>query len=763
MYASSRDNTFSKGIRSFESVVDRRLDRFIDKILASQALVAGVAYDPTVFSHSELNALSQVNSELRKIVDQPWVWRQRCIAGLILESFTSQTRFPVPNWKLLYHYSLKHDRHDCFKVKVSTDIGMVNIYHPSTGMKDWLDSVTATVAALLGRNVHLHHLYPNGSIGKPCSPSEFFPTVIAITDACIHNHSSNVSLSLNTSEAYWSIQVETILSKVHLDLTKTQFHSFGQMIDKAGEYLGFQSGCDVHLIQPDGRSLSSRHLLLEDLRVTGGETFKITSIEPGNIRVERLAWNTLDTETVPPVSPLRISMTSDPAPSGWSSPSRAAEDYAAWWCDTPPAEKYPLTVPAATRAQLPTVTPQPRQRILAKSPVITADGVNPPRQLQSSRDARQFEFHPSREDWLLIGRRSGSVALVDVRTDEAIAVCDADSSPILGLAWLPQHPDLAVYGAALSGGIGLLKVSGDSAMTKSHLGVFNHLSSVSVNCTDDFVMASGFTRDVALFDLPTGKPLSLLEDIHGNFINILRFSNSMPHVFATTSFDSTCKLWDLRCCGSGSQAKPLHTARTPSLNVMCSFSRDDSRLLVSGLDSNISQLSVQRGLSSLDVDVRAAVPPRHSATNYRRSVYLSHHTPRYFVTAGTDETIVRLVDADSGESCGIISFESQAPLVQNEEERSPTQLFGSMVSRLLMIGRIRQTPTGSDWNIGLRTEYVQSIRSHPLHPTTLGVLMSPFESAMQPIISLVEMKSVNLESKWIQSTSSIEDSAALGL
>jgi len=240
-------------------------------------------------------------------------------------------------------------------------------------------------------------------------------------------------------------------------------------------------------------------------------------------------------------------------------------------------------------------------------------------------------------------------------------------------------------------------------------------------------------------------------------INILRFSNSMPHVFATTSFDATCKLWDLRCCGSGTQAKPLFTARTPSLNVMCSFSRDDSRLLVSGLDANIAQLSVQQGLSEMDVSFQAAVPMRNSSTNYRRSVYLSHQSPRYLVTAGTDETIVRLVDANSGRSCGVINLESQNA-ARVEEERSPTQLFGSMVSRLLMMGRLRQNGAVGDWTHNGRTEYVQSLRSHPIHPTVLGVLMSPFETAAQPIISLVELKTVGMKFD-----EPMEDSAALGL
>ena len=31
-----------------------------------------------------------------------------------------------------------------------------------------------------------------------------------------------------------------------------------------------------------------------------------------------------------------------------------------------------------------------------------------------------------------------------------------------------------------------------------------------------------------------------------HYINILRFSNNSPHIYATTSFDHSCKLWDLR-------------------------------------------------------------------------------------------------------------------------------------------------------------------------------------------------------------------------
>jgi WD40 repeat protein len=379
--------------------------------------------------------------------------------------------------------------------------------------------------------------------------------------------------------------------------------------------------------------------------------------------------------------------------------------------------------------------------------------------LSTSKDARQFEFHPMYKELLLIGKRSGHCCLVNAESDTIIASEPIDNSPILGLSWLNRHPNLAVYGSALAGSIGLLHLNDqESSISKSIIGNFRNLSSITVNCTDDYLMSSGFSRDIALYDLPTGKQIAFMEEIHSNFINILRFSHSNPHIYATSSFDYTCKLWDLRV----KSKNPLFIGRTDSLNVMCSFSKDDSRLLVSGLDSHVTQFSVNHSLSK--IPIKYQIDPKNSNTNYRRSVYLNGENGDhgYFATAGTDESTVQFIDANTGRHSGEFDFKGtlassnsntqmtmDSPNAVQEEQapRDAGSLFGNLVSRLLLMGRRTdnyvelfddQSRPGMYNSNPIRVgEYVQSLRSSK---DRLGVLLSPFDRNADSYIALTQFK-----------------------
>lgn len=76
---------------------------------------------------------------------------------------------------------------------------------------------------------------------------------------------------------------------------------------------------------------------------------------------------------------------------------------------------------------------------------------------------------------------------------------------------------------------------------------FPKLTSIHGNCEDQFVLVSGYSHDVRLYDLETGAVVRTYEGIHQDHINISRFANQSPHLFATSSFDRKMKLWDLRC------------------------------------------------------------------------------------------------------------------------------------------------------------------------------------------------------------------------
>ncbi|KAF4656178.1 hypothetical protein FOZ61_007134 [Perkinsus olseni] len=300
--------------------------------------------------------------------------------------------------------------------------------------------------------------------------------------------------------------------------------------------------------------------------------------------------------------------------------------------------------------------------------------------LLSTRDTRQFEFHPTYDNILLTGHRSGNISIIDINNDECIARVKADDSPILGLTWFNHLPTTALYGASPTGNVGYVRYNHHAAgyqdegviIKHCRTSTFKHLSSISINATDDYFMTSGFVPDVALFDTTTGSMIGLLTDIHSHFINILRFANHSPHIFATSSFDHTCKIWDLRLpnhtnninSSSSSSTRrpsssiPVFTAYTGCLNVMCTFNRDDTHLLCSGLDDHVLQFDLRRppnntpavppssSSSLLRMDIRAL----HSRTNYRRSVYLADGN--HLITAGTDEDYYRIMNVHDGSDKG---------------------------------------------------------------------------------------------------------------
>lgn len=112
---------------------------------------------------------------------------------------------------------------------------------------------------------------------------------------------------------------------------------------------------------------------------------------------------------------------------------------------------------------------------------------------------------------------------------------------------------------------------------------FDQLTSVHVNSLDELFLASGYSKHVALYDINTGKRLQVFTDMHREHINVVKFANHSPSIFATSSFDHDVKLWDLR-------QKPVHPCYTTSSgrgNVMVCFSPDDQYLLASAVDNEV--------------------------------------------------------------------------------------------------------------------------------------------------------------------------------
>jgi hypothetical protein len=275
--------------------------------------------------------------------------------------------------------------------------------------------------------------------------------------------------------------------------------------------------------------------------------------------------------------------------------------------------------------------------------------------LPSTHQARQFEFHPLLPRVLLTGNKKGGVNVVHADEDTPLwSPLVLDTCPVLGLSWMKHHPELAVCGAAHSGKISFLKFNPDAEERTCALEPlatvesFPKLSSMSVNCSDDFLLASGFTHDLALYDVQTGRVLTRLHGAHTHFVNISRFAHRSPHIFATASFDHTCKVWDLRQPLNSSH--PVRSLPTDGLNVMVTFSPDDKYLLSSGVDTRITQWELPSFRQTPNLfPLRAAI---HQA-RYRRSMYFADSTR--FVSAATDESHLRVLSTD-GRNLGVVDF-----------------------------------------------------------------------------------------------------------
>jgi len=422
---------------------------------------------------------------------------------------------------------------------------------------------------------------------------------------------------------------------------------------------------------------------------------------------------------------------------------------------------------------------------------VTWENVVPhysPRLLPRTFLTRQFEFHPTMPEVMLTGDKKGNVNILNVETDEVHPPLSMGTCPLLGLAWMRRHPQRAVCGASHSGRIALLEYEPHtrpiepSLQRLQTLEEFPKLSSLSVNCTDDFLLASGISPNIAIYDLETSRVLHRAHGVHEHFINISRFCNHSPHIFVTASFDHTCKVWDLR--QPLTRDRPVKTLTTGSHNVMCVFSPDDKYVLCSGVDTRIMQFEVPSWRQTPQhFPLRE---PMHRE-RYRRSTYLA--TGRHFVTAATEESHMHLMTVD-GAKLGVVDFRGvvqhwaergahnagnrspaaesgclqQVPCLARQLESrifparahshlasaAPRRWSGttSQDSGLCAVGGLHQGLVqgrvqldDADPNGGSSRnnhEFIQSIRTHPLVKNRVGVLLSHAQ-AERSYVALVDI------------------------
>ncbi|KAG5177963.1 quinon protein alcohol dehydrogenase-like superfamily, partial [Tribonema minus] len=325
---------------------------------------------------------------------------------------------------------------------------------------------------------------------------------------------------------------------------------------------------------------------------------------------------------------------------------------------------------------------------------------------------RQFEFHPDRRDVVVFGTLRGEAIIADASSNQIISQISTGLSEhrrdsILGLCWLRRHSLRYVVGSSAgasacrhaaaairasrpkgcesstaaaaaaahaaahvrSAGLTLLRESACAAgphltvaaacgaspqegAVVSSFAPFEKLTSVHVNCTDDYMLASGYSHDVAMYDVETGAVCRAFKDIHKNHINISRFANQSPFLFATSSFDKTVKMWDARvradhsyvcpvppaCPPPPPQTRPIYTCTSAQGHVMVCFSPDDAFLLTSAVDNEVTQYLTVDGRHHLKLDVPSTAANR--AENFTRAYYTA--SGRFILSGSSEERAVRL-------------------------------------------------------------------------------------------------------------------------
>ena len=118
-------------------------------------------------------------------------------------------------------------------------------------------------------------------------------------------------------------------------------------------------------------------------------------------------------------------------------------------------------------------------------------------------------------------------------TRKVLAGCDNGHIRLLDLDRLDKYSCTANLGQDRSSS----RTTCDVATLYCFPTVLESLTSVNVNCTDEMCAASGYAKNIVIYDVRRGSVLSVLKSIAKEHINVVKFSPNNPNLLATSSFD----------------------------------------------------------------------------------------------------------------------------------------------------------------------------------------------------------------------------------
>jgi len=137
-----------------------------------------------------------------------------------------------------------------------------------------------------------------------------------------------------------------------------------------------------------------------------------------------------------------------------------------------------------------------------------------------------------------------------------------------------------------------------------------------------------------------------------------------------------------------------------------------------------------------------SIPSRNSTTNYRRSVYLADG--ENFITSGTDENFMRVIDSKTAQSKGVCRFDNLLDTFESRIQQLPAKpKLETEVPDTSSWLNYDASVQGSQLPGRSSTEYVQSLRGHPIYPTEVGVLLYPFDRSRSSYICMTRIPKFN--------------------